>query len=340
MGWERRHGMRVKRITLWRRAVQTACFAVILYGVFLWEKPVATPLPRIESGTPRTSLYTRDRALWVSGKDTVLEMYPPTLACRFIAKGGLFKACVMHMMSENLTWLSDLRNVLPHLFLFLLLSFLFARYWCGWVCPLGAITDSLNGVRKTLRIPGWQVGPRTDTFFRGLRHFLLWGSLAVSFLIAMPVFGLKGVNDSLFLVYCQVCPARIIYPVLGGISPCLYDVTNSMTIFLTTLSGGFLLFFLAGFFVPRLWCRVCAIGALVSYFNRGGAAWIKKDAGKCTFCGTCRRCCPMDIEMVYRERERPDVTDPACVYCLRCVEECPEKQCLEAKLLGRTVAES
>ena len=48
----------------------------------------------------------------------------------------------------------------------------------------------------------------------------------------------------------------------------------------------------------------------------------------------------MDIDLGYRERERLDVTDPACIYCLRCVEECPEKDCLEAKLLGITVAKS
>jgi polyferredoxin len=332
--------MKPKHITLWRRIVQAFCFAALLYGVFLWGKPIATPLPKLESGTPRTSLYARGRALWVSGSDTVFELYPPTLACRFAARGGIFKSCILHMFSENLTWLSNLGAVIPHVFLFLLLSFLFARFWCGWVCPLGAITDSLNGVRKALRIPGWHVAPWTDTFFRGLRHVLLWASLGISLLIALPWFGLRGVNDSLFLVYCQVCPARLIYPVLGGAAPCLYDLTNAVTIFLTTLSTGFLLFFLAGFFVPRLWCRVCAIGALVSYFNRGGAAWIRKDAAKCTFCGACRRCCPTDIEMVYRERTRPDVTDSACLFCLRCVEECPEKQCLEAKLLGRTVAKS
>ncbi len=140
--------MRAKRITLWRRIVQTVCFVVVLYGVFLWDEPVATPLPGIESGTPRTSIYPRDRALRVSGEDTVVELYPPTLVCRFSARGGLCKACSLHMLSENLTWQSDFRDLLPHLFLFLLLSFLFARYWCGWICPLGAITDLLNGVRK------------------------------------------------------------------------------------------------------------------------------------------------------------------------------------------------
>jgi len=332
--------MTTKRITLARRIVQTACFALLLYGAFFYDKPLRTPLPEIESGTPRTAIYSRDRALWVSGKSTVLELYPPTLVCRFVAKGGIFKACSLHMFSENLTWQSSLREVLPHLFLFLLLSFMFARYWCGWICPLGAITDFLNGTRKVLRIPGWEVGRKTDVFFRGMSQFLLWATLLISALIALPLFGLKGVNDSLFLPYCQVCPARIIYPTLGGVTPCLADTTDATTIFLTVLSLAFLLFFMAGFFVPRLWCRVCAIGAMVSYFNRGGAASLKKDASKCTFCGTCRRCCPMDIDLGYRERERLDVTDPACIYCLRCVEECPEKDCLEAKLLGITVAKS
>jgi len=191
-----------------------------------------------------------------------------------------------------------------------------------------------------LEIPEWKVSAKTDHFFRGLRHFLLWASLAISAVIALPLLGLKGVNDSLFLVYCQVCPARIVYPTLGGVAPCLADTTNATTIFLTVLSLAFLVFFLAGFFVPRLWCRVCAIGAMVSYFNRGGAAWIKKDAPKCTFCGTCRRCCPMDVATVYRERDRADVTDTTCVYCLRCVEECPEADCLQARLLGKTVARS
>jgi len=48
----------------------------------------------------------------------------------------------------------------------------------------------------------------------------------------------------------------------------------------------------------------------------------------------------MDVESVYRGRNRANVTDTKCLYCLRCVEECPEAACLEAKLLGKTVAES
>ena len=35
--------MRTKRITRARRIVQTACFAFLLYGVFLYDRPVRTP---------------------------------------------------------------------------------------------------------------------------------------------------------------------------------------------------------------------------------------------------------------------------------------------------------
>jgi Pyruvate/2-oxoacid:ferredoxin oxidoreductase delta subunit len=331
--------MAPKRIRLWRGILQGLCFVIVLYGALLWRKP-AEPLPKIDPGKPQTTMYGRDRLLWVSGDDTVAELYPPTLTCRFAAEGGVFKACSVHMLSENLTWRTKLGELIPHVFLLIVLSFLFARYWCGWICPLGATTDFLNAVRKRFGVPDWHVPGWADSFLRGTRHFLLWATLGISIVIALPVLGLRGVNDSLFLPYCQICPARLVYPTLAGVQPCLYDFTDRITIFFTILGWIALAFFLAGFFVPRLWCRVCAIGALLSYFNRGGAARLVKDASKCTFCGTCRRCCPMDIEMVYRERERPEVTDTACVLCLRCVEECPEPGCLSAKLGKLTVSES
>lgn len=331
--------MALKRIRLWRAILQVICFVIVLYGGLLLKESGETAR-RVDSGKPRTTKYGRDRLLWVSGADTVSEVYPPTLVCRFAAEGGIFKACSVHMLCENATWLTKFEELIPHVFLLILLSFLFARYWCGWVCPLGAITDFMNMVRKKTGIQDWRVPQWADTFLGGLRHFLLWAALGISILIALPVLGLKGVNDSLFLPYCQICPARIIYPALAGVQPCLYDFTDRITIFFTFLSWIALLFFLAGFFVPRLWCRVCAIGALLSYFNRGGAARLLKDASKCTYCGTCQRCCPMDIEMVYRERTRPEVTDTDCVLCLRCVEECPEPGCLTAKLSKWTVSES
>jgi polyferredoxin len=328
------------RITFIRRVTQLAAFLIILYGVFLWSRHIETPLPRIKAGTPRTTLYEKGRILWVSGKESVFDIYLPTLACRFVVNGGLFKSCILHCFSENITWLTSIKIMLPHIALFVILSFLLARFWCGWVCPLGSITDALNWTRKKIGLSAWTVSPQWNRFFVYTRQFLLFLTFIVSALITLPALGFGGVNDALFLIYCQICPARILYPPLGGVNPCWYDSTSALTMFMSVVGWGFLGFFFVGFFVPRLWCRICAVGALVSYFNRGSLFSLRKDARKCTFCGTCQRCCPVDIESVYKEREKHVVTDTKCLLCLRCVQECPEQGCLEANFGGKSIVKS
>ena len=333
--------MRIKRITFWRRIVQTACFVVILYGVFLWEKPVATPLPKIDPGTPRTSLYPAGpRPVGIGGRygrRSVSAYAGLPLHRQRRSVQGVRPPLVER--EPDLAERSQEGRSAP--FPVLALVVLFARYWCGWICPLGAITDFLNGLRKTLRIPGWQVGPKTDTFFRGMRHFLLWASLAISLLIALPWFGLKGVNDSLFLVYCQVCPARIVYPVLGGISPCLYDTNDAhddlpdgaQRRILALLPGRLLR---AASVVPRV--RDRGPGFLFQPRRRGVA---QEESQPSVLSAE-----PVAAAVPWISRwstaSGRSLTSPtrhACI-CLRCVEECPEKRGLQAKLLGRTVAES
>lgn len=326
---------RPKRITLARRIVQVGLLVVILYGAFIWTRPVDSSLfPRIPSGEPRTTQYSRDRILWVSGQESVLDLYLPVLACRFVARGGLFKSCSLHLLSENITWRTSLRIMAPQLFFIVLLCVIAGRFWCGWTCPLGTIQDGMTWVRQRLAMPPLGLSDNTKRFLFRTRHFLLFLTLAVSTLIAFPVLGRTGANDSLFLLYCQLCPGRLIYPPLGGVNPCWYDTTSGITIFLTGV--GWLTFaaFFLSFAVPRFWCRVCAVGTLSSYFSRGALLTLEKNNRKCTSCGACRRCCPVEVERVFSEKSKAIVTDAECIGCLTCVEVCPEKDCLKARLLG------
>lgn len=329
-----------KRITTIRRIVQIISLIGILYGGWLFPKALETPLPRIEPGVPRTTLYERNRILWVSGKEAVIEMYLPVLACRFVARSPLFRSCFLHCLSENITWLTSLKVLLPHIILFLILALIAGRWWCGWVCPLGTMQDALTWLRQRFAIAPTDCPQQLRHFLLNLRNLLLWITIAISALIAFPILGGTGVNDSLFLVYCQICPARLIYPPLGGINPCWYDTTNGITIFLTLLGWIFFAMFFISFIITRFWCRICAVGALLSYFNRGALLTLEKQHWKCTFCGSCRRCCPVDVERVYREKERRVVTDSECLLCLTCVEVCPEHDCIQVKIAGKTLAHS
>ncbi|MBI2301023.1 MAG: 4Fe-4S binding protein [Armatimonadetes bacterium] len=327
------------RITITRRIVQTVCFVLLLYGAFIWPAHLETGLPRIPGGAPRTTLYEKGRILWVSGKESVVDLYIPALACRFVARGGLLKSCIVHFFSENFTWRTSFRLMLPHILALTIMCVLLGRLWCGWVCPMGAMMDAMTWLRRLTGRGRLQVGEDQQRFLFNTRHLLLWGSLAVSVLIAFPVFG-QGVNDSLFLIYCQFCPARLLYPPFGGVNPCWSDTTNTISSFLTGVGWAMFALFFLGFAIPRFWCRICAIGALVGYFNRGALLTIEKEPGKCSSCGTCRRNCPVDVTRVYSDRRAGVVTDPECQLCLTCLEDCPEPGALELRLLGRRIVRS
>jgi dissimilatory sulfite reductase (desulfoviridin) alpha/beta subunit len=48
----------------------------------------------------------------------------------------------------------------------------------------------------------------------------------------------------------------------------------------------------------------------------------------------------MDIESIYLEREKKDVTHSDCIYCMKCIEACPEEDALSFTVLGKKVLTS
>jgi len=101
----------------------------------------------------------------------------------------------------------------------------------------------------------------------------------------------------------------------------------------------------AAFFFRRSWCQICPLGALIALFNRFPPfKWISgvrlnKVEEKCTKCGICKRVCPTQVKDVY-EKKGGDVANSQCIYCLRCVEMCPQEDCLQFKFAGKKVAKS
>jgi formate hydrogenlyase subunit 6/NADH:ubiquinone oxidoreductase subunit I len=82
------------------------------------------------------------------------------------------------------------------------------------------------------------------------------------------------------------------------------------------------------------------MGMIGGIFNRGGLFALKKDAKRCNGCGACNEVCPMDIHVVAEEMEKEEVSSFNCVYCLRCVDSCPQDKCLSCDFAGKTIAES
>jgi polyferredoxin len=99
--------------------------------------------------------------------------------------------------------------------------------------------------------------------------------------------------------------------------------------------------FLFGFITSRrLWCRFCPMGMIGGIFNRGGLLALKKDTQKCNGCSVCREVCPMDIHLVKEEMHHSNVSSFDCIYCLKCVDKCPQDKCLSLEFAGKTIVRS
>jgi polyferredoxin len=162
----------------------------------------------------------------------------------------------------------------------------------------------------------------------------------VAVAIVIPVFGLTALQKDLNVLGCNTCPGRTIFPLLTGDIPGGWLFSSPLNAFLSILGLAFMLIFALSFFGKRLWCKLCPTGAMLSLFNMGGAVTKVKDIEKCTKCGVCERVCPMDNKKVFQEKKKKIVNSYNCINCFRCVDKCPEKDCLKVKFFKWTLFSS
>jgi len=326
------------RITVTRRAVQTVSFLLIVYGGFLLGQGPDVSRGEIVTDAGYAGTFEPARGIrFVQRERPAVEFHLPVTSCYYQHR-GLFSGCSLLFISENLTWLTPLVHWLPSLLLIITLMFLFGRLWCGWVCPFGALSDVLGFLRKLLGRDHQLLSRRWRDGLVWTKYVLLFATLGLSLLAAVPALGSK--QASLLLPFCQICLGKFISPFLSFAQICWTNWRDWVTGALSVLGLVTLCAFFIGFGIRRLYCRICPIGGLCAPFNRYGLVALEKDAGKCTRCGSCARVCPVDNRTVYEARAGDTVTACECTMCLRCVEACPEPGCLELTMVGKRVVGS
>jgi polyferredoxin len=242
---------------------------------------------------------------------------------------------------------------------------LLGRFWCGWVCPFGLYMDVMTKLRKAVRIKHRSFSQRFNEKFHQLSYIILALIVILSVVFASEfIVGTQlvpGTQPGGFVStyysapFCQVCPMKplclLVEVGVGSMKPdWIFGTTTGqfwqLGQYVTSLNlAALALVTAAGFFFRRSWCRICPLGALIALFNRFPPfKWIsgvrlEKAEEKCTKCGVCKRVCPTQVTEVY-ETKGGDVATSQCLMCLRCVEMCPEKDCLKFKVAGKTVCKS
>ncbi len=175
----------------------------------------------------------------------------------------------------------------------LLATLLLRRAFCGYLCPIGTLSEWLQALGRRLGLPTLTVPPRAD---RAL-------ALAKYVLLAVILYFTWQAGELIFRGF-DPC-----YALISRHGP---DITSWAYVSAAAVAVASLVMM-----VP--FCRwFCPLAAVLNPFSRFALARVKRDPQTCTNCRQCAKACPMQIE-VDRLQE---VTAARCVSCLNCLDKC------------------
>ena len=277
----------------------------------------------------------------IQWNDIILTL--PTLSCHFLDQR--VANCYIYVVQDLLGsgWKVKYTSLIIPTIIFLILGLIFGRAWCSWVCPIGFIQDLFTRARKYLNISNYSLTDKLKQVAVYTKWFLVLSLVVISIGIGVPHFFLRAYQYDLILPFCQICPGKQIYTMLGGRFNQVLRVDTIST--LTAVMGylaiaSFIFYVVTTAFIRRLWCRICPISIFLGYLNKISFFTLRKEGKRCTKCGICLRACPVQVKEVYEEKEKERIDPSTCILCYRCVEMCPEKDCLKVDFIKSTIVPS
>jgi polyferredoxin len=216
----------------------------------------------------------------------------------------------------------------------LVLTFIFGRFFCGWVCPLGSMIDGAGSLKRTkkneLKLPARKI------------RIVKFVVLAIGGVLAVTGAHVFWVLDPIVImgrfVSLNLIPVTTIFINNAFVTliqrfqwyGAVYDVYRALKMGILGVSvhffahSWFIAVFMAlilatAFIKKRLWCRmICPLGALYALVARFSLLR-RVVQGTCVHCHHCEEICRMDA---IAEDTSYDAGE--CILCMDCVAVCPQ----------------
>jgi len=186
-------------------------------------------------------------------------------------------------------------------------SLIAKKGFCGWLCPIGTISQYVWMAGEKILGRNFRIGGFTDISLRSLKYVLL-GFFLVLIGIAMA--------PNMMLLFFITDYYKVVDVRMMKFFTEMSTLTMWVLIALVALSVLY----------KNFWCRyLCPYGALLGLVSRLSPFKIRRNEDKCSHCHACTRHCPALIDV----ENKAVVKSEECFGCLTCVSRCPSKGALD-----------
>jgi len=205
-------------------------------------------------------------------------------------------------------------------------TFLFGRFFCGFICPLGTVIDISDSILCHSHPITASVAPAPSVYKHTGKqsHIIKIPSfkngkyLILIFLLMSAFIGSAFIHFFDPLVIFERSLTLLLYPVLSyfiglftRIPKAVFTETFIALIFFITILGLSLI-------TPRFWCRnLCPLGGLLAFLSKFSIFKFTLSE-TCKQCGICDDICPTGA--ISSKDGKLDAAE--CILCLRCQYEC------------------
>jgi len=196
----------------------------------------------------------------------------------------------------------------------IVLTIILGRFFCGWLCPFGAIHQFVGYLANRRKTTARRIQLNKYRKAQAIKYFIL---IVLLFMAAFPSVAATlqtGLLDPIPLVSRSF--NLLLLPIFDrsvnfvSASARFYEgAWLIMAVFLTAI--------LLNLVIPRFYCRfVCPLGALFGVISRFAVWRIGRKQGDCTDCKLCEKSCEGGCE------PRGKIRISECVLCFNCLDDC------------------
>lgn len=251
-----------KSPTLWRQATMIFFFAFIFRVAYRHLQSGGGP-----SGSPSIEAYCPFGGL--------ASLY------QFITTGGF----VRHIEPSSLIILAAV----------VLLTLLFSRGFCSWICPFGSVQEGIGMLGKKLLRKSYNP---TGVWDRALRY--------LKYVVFIAIISLSWWSGS--LIFREYDPFLAFFQFGQKADEFLWGYVALGAVLIGSI------------FIDRFFCKyACPLGAVLAVLGKFGLTRVRRDARICANCVLCEASCPAHINI----KQFTEITDAECNQCMECIASCP-----------------